>query len=109
MHPVEGLENQGHRRRASAAENNRADGHAIRIVCFWCERRIVRHRSGKTTIRMRRGCFRLRRPAFAFPIETLCRRWTVLAFPPHIQIGSERNIGEDCVASYRRHCVGVGS
>ena len=109
--PIEGLIHQRHRRRAAAAEDERADRHALGSFPRRIDSGALRRGRGETGIGVRR--FRagllgdLRRPAIALPVEAFGWRFVGHALPPHAAFGSQRDIGEDRVARQRIHGVRI--
>ena len=90
VNPVEGLEDERHRRRAAPAEDDRADRHAMWIMNLRRQRGVVRHGRGEARVGMRRLFLRIGRPRVALPIDEPGGRRFILAFPPHVAIGRQR-------------------
>ena len=107
MHPGERLHDERHRRCAAAAEDDRADRDALRVVVEAREARVVRRRSGEARVRVRGLLRRLRRPGIALPVDELGRHRTVLALPPDVAVRRARHVREDRVAHDRLHGVRV--
>ena len=55
--PIERLKHERHRIAAPAAEDDRTDRHAFAALHIQIERRIIAHRRGEPTVRMRRFLF----------------------------------------------------
>ena len=110
--PVEGFIDQRHRGGAAAAEDEGRNRHALRVFPFLINRRALRSRRGKARIRVRRlaagflGDFR--RPVLALPVDGVRRRVLGHAFPPHVAVVGQRDVGEDDVFLQGGHRVVVG-
>ena len=107
--PVAGLGDQRHRGLAAAAEQDRRDRHALRVVPLRRQRRALRDRGAVARVRVRRLGFRLPQdPVVALPVDQVVGL-ALQALPPHVAVVGLGDVGEDGVA--RRdglHRVGVG-
>ena len=108
MLPVERLIDERHRRRASAAEENRRDGHPCGVLPIRINDRALRGRCRVSRIRMRRGLLIAGMPLFAQPTRQRRRRFIRLLFPPDIGVGGEGSVREDGIRCQRVHRVRVG-
>ncbi len=108
MRPIEGLEHQRHVLRHAAAEDEGRDRHAGRILPGRIDARALRDRAGEAGIGMGRLVRRAGDPILAAPIDQMIGHAVGHAFPPHVAIVGQRDIGEDGVGVQHRHGVGVG-
>ena len=105
--PIKGLRHERHGRAATAAEDERFDGHALRIVVGRVGRRTLRHRRGEAAIGVGGLRFAARRPIFALPVDGMLGRIAVHAFPPNVAVVGECDVGEDRVFLDRGHRVRI--
>ena len=101
LFPARRLDDQRHGGRAPAAEHERRDRHARRVLPGGIHRRALRRRHREARVGVRRQAAFLavgRRPGLALPVDELRRRLVGHAFPPHVAVGRERDVGEDHVA-----------
>ena len=110
--PIERLVDERHGRRATAAEHERADRHAIRVVEARVDDGTLGERCTEPRVRVRGWLPRrfpgLRRPHMALPVQTLGRGLVRHALPPHAAIRGEGDVGENRVLLDHRDRVRVG-
>ena len=101
----------GHQRHgglAPAAEQDRRDRHAVRVVPLGRDDRALRDRHGVARVRVGGGLVRFRGPVHALPRRQVLRL-ALHALPPDVAVVGEGGVGEDRVArGHRAHGVGVG-
>ena len=109
--PVERLVNQRHGGGAAAAEDNRADEYALRVLPGRIDGRALRCGSSEPRIGMSglgSGLLGdLGRPLFSLPVETLRRRLVGHSLPPDPSFGGECDVGKNRVFRERGHGVRV--
>lgn len=100
--------------RATSAENDCADGHAVGSLEFTADARAVDCGCGETAVGVRRfdgfavGVFHIGRPGIAFPVDKACRRCFGKTFPPHgVIFGIDCNVRENGILSCGSKSVGV--
>ena len=108
VRPVERLVDERHGGGAASAEDDGADGHALRVIRLEGKRRVVRHGRGEAAVGMRGFFLRGRSPFLTAPVEALGRRRVVVSLPPDGAVVLERDIGVDGVAGDGLHRVGIG-
>ncbi len=110
--PIERLIDERHGRRAAAAEHERADRHAIRVVEARVDDGALGERCGEPRVRVRGWLARrfpdLRRPRLALPVQALGRGLVRHPLPPHAAIRREGDVGENRVLLDHRDRVRVG-
>ena len=106
--PVQGLGDQRDGGGAAAAEEDRRDRHPGRVVPFGGHGRALRDRGAVARVRVRGGLFESGVQSRRF--QSVDGRWMLgHAFPPHVAVVGERDVGEDRVAPLDGgHRVGVG-
>jgi len=108
MVPVKALMNQRDGGFAAATDEDRGDRHASRIFPFRSDNRTLLGRGGETGIRMGSRFAGSLGPVAALPVDQVLRSIAADAFPPHIAIVSQADIGEDGVLVDAAHRVEVG-
>ncbi len=108
MAPVESLEYQWHVLAHPSTEDERADGHASRVFPFRINAWDLAGRCRETGIGVRGGPPAIGCPVFALPIDRMCWRRAVHAFPPDIAIVGQCGVGNNAVAGDAQHRIGVG-
>ena len=106
--PVESLEDERDGVGAAAAEDDGADGHALRQVGFGGQHGVVYHGDAEAAVGVGSLLLRLGGPPVAAPIQALGRRGAILALPPHVQVGRQRHVGVNRVARNHLDRVGIG-
>ena len=109
VRPVEGLENERHRRGAASAENDRADWHAGGVFPLGVDHRAIPRWRGEAAVRVAGengfavlvGLAWL--PIPAVPVDEMRGRLLGHSFPPDIAVVGEGDIGENGVAFDRVH------
>ena len=115
--PVEGLENERHRRGATSTEDHRAHGHAGGVFPIAVDERAVFGRGREAAVRVAAqhgfsaGICLAGSPDAAEPVDEVRGRFFGHALPPDIAVIGECNIGENGVAGYGIHrhrvaCIG---
>jgi hypothetical protein len=110
--PVEGLVHQRHGGGATAAEDEGRDRHAggifpVRSIDGHWLAGAVKREFGWAALRPVSLAI-CRRPVLALPVDQVRRRFLGHAFPPHIAVVGQRDVGEDDVFFQRGHGVEVG-
>ena len=80
VRPIEGLERQRDGVGPAAAEEDRRDRHAARVLRVARQRRVVLHRRGEAAVRMGRGLLRAALPRLPAPIDEVA--YPVRPCPP---------------------------
>ena len=102
MLPVERLAHERHDRRAAAAEQDRVDRHAGRVLPLGGDRRALRGRRGEARVRVRGRRLGVRRPVVAVPVDQVRGRLLGHALPPDVAVVGQRAVGEDRVLARSR-------
>ena len=120
FHPGAALADQGHSGGSATSKDESIDRHALGVVPCSIQRRVVGGGNGETRIGVRRSagfavhCVvfgDLRRPVAALPIDQVSGQAAAVvlqAFPPHIAVVGQRDVGEDRVFVQAQHAIGVG-
>ena len=87
----------GTTRRAAAAEQDRADRHALRVLPLGRDHRALARGRGEARVRVRGRLALLRRPRLAEPVGELRGDLLGHLLPPDVAVGRERDVGEDRV------------
>ncbi len=117
MDPVEGLENERHRRGAASTEDHRAHRHAGGVFPIAVDKRAVFGWGREAAVRVAAqhgfpaGICLAGRPVAAEPVDEVRGRFFGHALPPDIAVIGEGDIGENGVAGYGIHrhrvaCIG---
>ena len=105
VHPVEGLENERHRRRTSSAKEDRTHRNTRRVFPIGINDRAVPRGSREAAIRVAAEdrfavrIFAPRCPILPQPVHKVGRWLGRHSLPPHIAVIGEADISEDGVAS----------
>ena len=78
------------------AEDERAHGHAARVLPLGIDRRALRSRRREARVGVRRGLGGRGRPVAAVPVDQVCGR-IAHPFPPHVPFVGQGDVGEDAV------------
>ena len=106
--PVASLGNQGQGESSPSAEQDGAQGDALRVFPVRGKGRILAGRGGESRVGMRGGRARVGRPGVALPISKILRRGAIHAFPPDATVIGHGNVGKDGVGLDCLHRIGVG-
>ena len=109
--PVTCLCHQRNSRGATSAKDKCVNDYALRIVPFWIQNRVLGRRHSKARIGMSRFntlfFSKLRGPVTALPVNGV-GGWNLgHAFPPHIALVGQCNVGENRVTTQCRHAIKV--
>ena len=107
MLPVEGLGDERDVGGPAAAEEDRVDGHALRVLPVGCDRGALPGGGGEAGIGVRGGLARGRCPVVALPVDEVGRGLLGEALPPDIAIIGQCDVGEDAISVERLHGVGI--
>ena len=105
--PVERLVDQRRVMSQTAAEDERADGHAFGVFPVRINRRALARRSGETGVRMSRRRFRSGRPVVTLPIDQVGGFFFRHSFPPHVAVVRQGDVRKDRVRTAGLHGVVV--
>ena len=115
FHPVTGLGDQWHGSGAAATEDEGINRHAFGVVPLRVECRIIDGSHREARVRMSRlgaGFFcNPGRPVLALPVDQMGRQVAAVffhAFPPHVTVIGQGDVGENHVFVQAGHAVGVG-
>ena len=113
--PVAGFGHQRHGGGAAAAEHHGVDRHAFSVVPLGVQRRVVGGSHGEARVgvgSLAAGLAVFGRPVLALPVDQVRGQLAAVvlfhAFPPHVAIVGQCDVGEDDVVIEALHAVGVG-
>ena len=95
VRPVAGLEDEGHGGGAAAAEQDRGEGNAFRVLPFGVDRRALGGGSGEACVRVSALAATVRGPVIALPVDGVGGSGAVHAFPPDVAVVGQAYVGED--------------
>ncbi|CRH92859.1 Uncharacterised protein [Chlamydia trachomatis] len=93
---------------ATATEEDSVNGHTLRCFPVGADDRALRCRNGEAAVRVSSLLAGLGGPVVAVPVDQVCRDLAVDAFPPHIAIVGQCDVGEDGVGAHGVHSHRVG-
>src|SRR5690606_25912832 len=96
--PVERLEHERHDAHPPAAENDRIDRHALRVLELRTEAGALGDGRGEAAVRMRRRSLAGGRPVTTAPVDAMVRR-PGQPLPPDSSVGAEADVRENRVAA----------
>ena len=110
-HAVCGLVLLGNQRDVActaATEEDRVNRNTLGCFPVGADDRALRGGNGEAAVRVSSLLAGLGSPVVTAPVDQMGRNLTVDAFPPHVAIVGQRNVGEDGVGLRGLHCHGVG-